>query len=698
MSSGSKGSSFIEFLRKYWPLGVAILGAAGSIVTSLIPGVENVGPYISLSAFALFGLVGIWWLRRLRLPFKILLSVAVLALAAGGSYLVYRQNLQARHPSFEITTLNALPDDPAVYEVTDHLIWNRFELADYGVEITFILEIVPNYEGERRFGSVVALISGDGGHAPIVKPLWTDFGADSGSRQLGLTLDELVEASGIGVNSDSTLHRFQGDEPAYSQARLRIQVAREADKDHPWATQELAVRNTPWELRSVLVEREGERQLDVSLRNLGAPGKFTVRYRLVRLEPEIDSSPDPEVSGTTAIDNWNEPAELWRLEAGQRVTDTVSMPGSLATGRYLIEAYAVKEQPYVRFSDPGASWSNLNSLDSPWWFGGTPSNLHLFVVTEPPFAIDPLARAEGERLREEEDIDLGVALKPAEQVTSSRGTRGVRQLFQEGEVYVYGGKAYALYGPILERYQAHGGSQDVRLGFPISPIRPVVSDSGAGWMAQFEGQGAPHPPSAIYASTEGVGAIWQWIALVYMESEGGHAGWLGLPLADEQYFAQSTIQAFERGYIVYYVPEVDGDQDWTREPVAYPYLSSQGTLVDVHADRGWQDTGISVREGDRVTIVQIDGAWTCWAANVPYHDAAGAAPWASEDEGIVTSAPIGSLVGRLDKGPRTAFAVGRWKEYTATSDGTLELAMNDSYYEDNAGRITVAITIERAQE
>jgi len=697
MSSGSKGSSFIEFLRKYWPLGVAILGAAGSIVTSLIPGIEDVGPYISLSAFALFGLVGIWWLRRLRLPFKILLSVAVLALAAGGSYLVYRQNLQARHPSFEITTLNALPGDPSVYEVTDHLIWNRFELADYGVEITLTLEIVPNYDGERRFGSVVALISGDGGHAPVVKPLWTDFGADSGSRQLGLTLDELVEASGIGVNSDSTLHRFQGDEPAYSQARLRIQVAREADKDHPWATQELAVRNTPWELRSVLVEREGERQLDVSLRNLGAPGKFTVRYRLVRLEREIDSSPDPEVSGTTMIESWNEPTDLWTIEAGQRVTDTVSVPGSLATGRYLIEAYAVKEQPYVRFTDPGASWSNLESLDSPWWFGGTPSNLHLFVVNEPPFAIDPLARAEWERLREEEGIDLGVAIEPAAQVTSSRGTRGVRQSFQEGEVYVYGGEAYALYGPILERYRKLDGAADPFLGFPASRIEAVESGSGgAGEMAAFEGPEGW--PARIYTSWQGTAAIYGAICDTYLEAHGGHEGWLGYPVADAWVHESSVTQDLEGGYIVWAYPLVDGKPDYTRSPVAYPYLSSQGTLVDVHADREWQDTGVAVREGDRVTIVQIDGAWTCWAANVPYHDAAGAAPWASEDEGIVTSAPIGSLVGRLDKGPRTAFAVGRWKEYTATSDGTLELAMNDSYYEDNAGRITVAITIERAQE
>jgi hypothetical protein len=91
-------------------------------------------------------------------------------------------------------------------------------------------------------------------------------------------------------------------------------------------------------------------------------------------------------------------------------------------------------------------------------------------------------------------------------------------------------------------------------------------------------------------------------------------------------------------------------------------------------------------------------AWTYWEANVPHHDAAGAVPWDSEDEVVVTSAPIGALVGRLDKGPRTAFAVGRWKEYTATSEGTLELAMNDGYYGDNAGLITVAITVDRAQE
>jgi hypothetical protein len=220
-------------------------------------------------------------------------------------------------------------------------------------------------------------------------------------------------------------------------------------------------------------------------------------------------------------------------------------------------------------------------------------------------------------------------------------------------------------------------------------------------MVQLEGH-PDWPPSAIYSSTKSIAATWPWIGEVYSEDHGGHAGWLGFPLTDEQDYAESTLQMFERGYIVYYTPGIGEDRDWSRTPVAYPYLTSYGTLFNVQANQSWQSTGSMVKSGDLVTLLQIGGEWTYVTSEEGTVDANGDVGWDDVPEDVkedleLPSAFVGALIGRIGEDAGHVFPVGRWSEFISLHQGTLYLAMNDNEYEDNAGSIAVQIVVEPAE-
>ena len=114
----------------------------------------------------------------------------------------------------------------------------------------------------------------------------------------------------------------------------------------------------------------------------------------------------------------------------------------------------------------------------------------------------------------------------------------------------------------------------------------------------------------------------------------------------------------------------------------------------MHADQLWQDTGVQVQTGDQVTIIQVGGAWTCWGPDEVSFDANGDANMDLNENAMLPSAFIGALIGRIGEEDGHVFSVGRWGMITSPSEGTLFLAMNDGYYEDNAGLITVQIMVE----
>jgi hypothetical protein len=662
-------------------------------------GLDNLtASYAFLAVAASFTIVALFT-QRIPVLSKVVGSLLVVAITLGLGYFLWWLS----QPRFEITALNTLEDDKNAYEVTDQLIWNQNNLDKYGVSITFMLEVRPNYFGKQRFGKVIAQISGDSGNT-LEKTLWDDFTSSASTQEIQLTLPDLLSISDLQTNSNATHNPFRVGEIDYQQTTITVEIVRLADKLHPWAKEKIVIRDAPWDMRATLTERNNHREADVYVKNLGGTGEFSVRYRLVQLKNRLDTSTIPDNNGAITLNTWNEPTKLVRLEPGAFFTNTVAIPDQAEQGRYILEVYAVKKQNYIKFDDPASNWENLDSLQIPWWFGEYPSTRLIFVVPLPEIETVDIIQTEVDRLRNEEGIDLGLPVEPLEEITSPQGTVGQHQLFQDGEVYVNDGQAYALYDPILEHYKDLGGAQSIMLGLPISSIKVVTSSSGiTGTMMKFEGpelEESKDEPAAICASEKGIAATWPWIGQVYSQDHGGHSGWLGFPLADEQHYGtNSTLQMFEYGYIVYHYPEVAaGEYDWSRPPVAYPYLASRGALFDVQAQQGWQNTGIQLQAGNRITVIQIDGSWSY--VGEAFFDANGDPNADIEEEHreilILPSSYVGTLVGRIGENNDRIFPVGRWNEFTADTEGTLYLAMNDIDHQDNAGAITVQIMVESA--
>jgi len=182
------------------------------------------GPYALLAVA--FALILVKW-KAWSIPsekggnaFKGLVLVLILACTAGLGYLLW----WVWQPHFEITALDTLESDANAYELTDMLIWNQNKLDQYGVGITFTLEVRPSYPGKQRFGKVVAIISGSNGNSLPEKTLWSDFANTSGTQYIQLTLPELLSASGLKENSDPPSNRFRDGDPPFQQAKLTIRV------------------------------------------------------------------------------------------------------------------------------------------------------------------------------------------------------------------------------------------------------------------------------------------------------------------------------------------------------------------------------------------------------------------------------------------------------------------------------------------
>ena len=598
-------------------------------------------------------------------------------------------------PRFEITALNTLDGDPDTYELTDMLIWNRDHLDTYGVATSFKIEIRPRYQGVAHHGQVVAVFTSPDGKERITKPLWDDFTASAESRTVDLTLPEMLTLSGLKTNEGSPTNILQPDRPAFEVAQLYVTVARASDLLQPWPDQKsIRLLNAPWEVRSQLTARDNHRVLDVLVHNLGGPSKFLVSYKLVRLEQDPGLATNLMSSGTTAIALQPPTNEARQLGTGAFFTETLMLPTNLATGRYVIEASAIKAQAYISFTNPAVTWANV-ARDGTWWWFTRSFEYQIFNVPRQELPLDPVIASEHQRLRDLQIINLGSANGPAEEVVSAKGTVGKRQIFQYGEIYSYDGKAFALYGPILDHYHQRGGYEQKNFGFPTTGIESVASSSGViATMMKFEGYDN-HGNAAIFTSDKGTASVWGKVGTTYFEQEGGPVGWLGIPLADEQYYPASTTELFEQGYIVYLTPMVGNERDWSRPPVAYPYLASRGTLLDVGASEGWKPTGVTVRTGDSVTIIQVSGSWSCMPDGRQL-DANGDPTIALQPGSPAPERTIGSLIARLGGDSATILPVGRSAIFTANTDGVLALAMNDTTPTDNQGRITVQIMVQRA--
>jgi len=119
--------------------------------------------------------------------------------------------------------------------------------------------------------------------------------------------------------------------------------------------------------------------------------------------------------------------------------------------------------------------------------------------------------------------------------------------------------------------------------------------------------------------------------------------------------------------------------------------SGSGATVNVVANRPWTDTGLQVRQGDRLTfsssgqirVAQGDAPETLATVD-------GAGSFQGTGRYPVATAPAGALIGRI--GNRPAFGIGSQTTITAPAAGRLFLGVNDDGFGDNSGAFTVTIS------
>lgn len=131
------------------------------------------------------------------------------------------------------------------------------------------------------------------------------------------------------------------------------------------------------------------------------------------------------------------------------------------------------------------------------------------------------------------------------------------------------------------------------------------------------------------------------------------------------------------------------------EPASWLTVSRVAT---VSAGRGWQYTGVRVREGQVVSIRYLDGTWGIWGGPRAVEQLVGAAGFPGEYRSLglpLDSAPAGSLIGRIGKG--AIFHVGTHTRFRSAERGRLELTINDHWLEDNIGAVRVEIEVLTGQ-
>jgi Ca2+-binding EF-hand superfamily protein len=121
-------------------------------------------------------------------------------------------------------------------------------------------------------------------------------------------------------------------------------------------------------------------------------------------------------------------------------------------------------------------------------------------------------------------------------------------------------------------------------------------------------------------------------------------------------------------------------------------VGTSGRAIVVEAARGWIDTGIEVRQGDRISI---DASGTVTLSN---NGSDIAEPSGSRTGRRANSAPLpndlaGALIARIDNG--APMLVGTRRTFTAPNAGRLYLSVNDDFFQDNVGEYRATISVSR---
>ncbi len=127
----------------------------------------------------------------------------------------------------------------------------------------------------------------------------------------------------------------------------------------------------------------------------------------------------------------------------------------------------------------------------------------------------------------------------------------------------------------------------------------------------------------------------------------------------------------------------------TATPVTQVVPLPGASPFEVVANQVWQDTGVSVKPGDTLTIVYVSGKWAPWPGGA--YDASGTGVISYCDCNVLQYVSHASLIGKI--GDSDPFPVGSYYSHAVTQSGPLSLQINDAVLRDNSGSITVKVSV-----
>lgn len=119
--------------------------------------------------------------------------------------------------------------------------------------------------------------------------------------------------------------------------------------------------------------------------------------------------------------------------------------------------------------------------------------------------------------------------------------------------------------------------------------------------------------------------------------------------------------------------------------------STQKNIFNVYANKGWQDTGIIINQGDNVEIKYLSGKWTSEDSTGVYFG-----PSTNKAENSASCRPIpdwdAALIGKIGMSS-SPFIIGYSYSKVSSNTGNLYLRMNDcdDWLGDNDGYLQIQI-------
>jgi Ca2+-binding EF-hand superfamily protein len=143
----------------------------------------------------------------------------------------------------------------------------------------------------------------------------------------------------------------------------------------------------------------------------------------------------------------------------------------------------------------------------------------------------------------------------------------------------------------------------------------------------------------------------------------------------------------------------NGDGQLTRNELTNAEISgssgavgTSGRSIVVDGSRGWVDTGINVRGGQRI-FIDADGSVTLSNNGSDVANPGGAQSGRLAPSAPLPNQPAGALIARIGDGPPVL--VGNRQSFTANNGGRLYLGVNDDYFDDNRGQYNVTVNVQR---